>query len=94
MSTSQSPDHILRAQAHRIADSLKRAERGEKVANDPAGRIAASRAKGVIDFAIVMDDKIVKIEVPWATIEALTMPLLCDFIYDQMKGEGAKGKPN
>jgi hypothetical protein len=32
-----------------------------------------------------MDDKILKIEIPWKTIGDLAMPLLCDFIYDQMR---------
>jgi hypothetical protein len=37
-----------------------------------------------LDFAIAMDDKILKIQIPWTTINDLALPLLCDFIYDQM----------
>lgn len=85
MTTKNSPPSQLRAQAHKIADSLKRAARGEKVANDPAGKIEASKARGFIDFAIAMDDKILKIQIPWTTINELAFPLLCDFIYDQMR---------
>lgn len=59
MTTKSSPPEQLRAQAHRIASTLKAAARGEKLAvNDPLGKIEASKAKGQIDFAIVMDDKI------------------------------------
>jgi hypothetical protein len=38
-----------------------------------------------LDFAIAMDDKILKIQIPWTTINDLALPLLCDFIYDQMR---------
>jgi len=84
MTTTKSPSQALRAQAHKIAETLKHAAAGEKIANDPAGRIEASKARGFIDFAIVMDDKILKIEIPWQTINELALPLLCDFIFDQM----------
>lgn len=84
MTTSKSPAHVLRAQARKIADTLKRAAAGEKIAEDPLGKIEASKARGVVDFAIVMDDKILKIVVPWSTINALEFPLLCDYIFDQM----------
>jgi len=84
VTTAKSPTHELRAQAHKIADVLKRAAGGEKIANDPLGKIEASKARGFIDFAIVMDDKILKIEIPWQTINELALPLLCDFIFDQM----------
>lgn len=84
MTTAKSPPQQIRAQAHKIAETLKRAAAGERIANDPLGKIEASKARGYVDFAIVMDDKIVKIQVPWGTIEALELPLLCDFIFDQM----------
>jgi hypothetical protein len=93
VTTAKSPPSELRAQAHKIADSLKRAAAGEKIANDPQGRIEASKARGYIDFAIVMDDKILKIEVPWQTIRDLALPLLCDFIFDQMS-EAKHERPN
>lgn len=92
MTTAKSPPHELRAQAHKIAESLKLAAAGEKIANDPLGKIEASKARGYVDFAIVMDDKILKIEIPWATIRDLTQPLLCDYIFDQMSE--AKNVPN
>jgi len=84
MTTAKSPTHQLRVQAHKIADSLKRAAGVEKIASDPLGKIEASKARGFIDFVIVMDDKILKIEIPWQTIKELPLPLLCDFIFDQM----------
>jgi hypothetical protein len=87
MTTAKSPPGQLRAQAHTIADTLKRAARGEKIANDPLGKIPASKERGFIDFAIVMDDKILKIQVPWKVIEESTVPQLCDFIFEQMSKE-------
>ena len=86
MSTSASPPEKLRAQAHNIAVNLKKLAGGGQVADDPLGKIAAARARGYLDFAIVMDDKIIKIEVPFSKIDELTLPLLCDFIYDAMRG--------
>lgn len=84
MTTAKSPPEQLRAQAHKIATALKDAALGKPVANDPLGKIEASKARGYIDFAIAMDDKILKIQIPWATINELALPLLCDFIFDQM----------
>jgi hypothetical protein len=74
----------LRQEAHKIASKLKAAANGEKIASDPLGKIEASKARGYLDFAIAMDDKILKIQIPWTTINDLALPLLCDFIYDQM----------
>lgn len=94
MTTSKSPPHQLRAQAHRIAETLKQAEAGKPIANDPLGKIEASKARGYIDFAIVMDDKTLKIEIPWEKIRELSGPLLCDFIYDLMRGGPKPGEAN
>jgi hypothetical protein len=85
MSTKDSPPEQLRREAHKIATKLKAAANGEKIAGDPLGKIEASKARGYLDFAIAMDDKILKIQIPWTTINDLALPLLCDFIYDQMR---------
>lgn len=84
MTTAKSPPEKLRAQAHHIAETLKRSAIGEKVADDPAGKIPASKERGSLKAAIVMDDKIINIDVPWATIEAASIPELCEFIFEQM----------
>lgn len=84
MTTVKSPPHQLRAQAHKIAESLKALAAGNATVNDPLGKIEASKARGYIDFAIVMDDKVLKIEIPWTKISELTQPMLCDFIFDLM----------
>lgn len=84
MTTADSPPAKLRAQAHRIAETLKRSALGEKIADDPAGKIPASKERGSCKAGIVMDDKIITIDVPWATIEAASVPELCEFIFEQM----------
>lgn len=42
MTTSQSPLRVLKAQADTIAAKLKAVERGEKIADDPRGKLVAS----------------------------------------------------
>lgn len=87
MTTAKSPPAALRAQACKIADTLKRSVAGEKIAPDPLGKIPASKERGYLDFAIVMDDKIVSIKVPWKTLEESTHAQLSEFIYRQMSQE-------
>ena len=67
MTTSQSPLRVLKSQADNIAKIIKAIERGEPV-NDPGGKIAASKAKGVFKPGIVMDDRVITIEISWAKI--------------------------
>lgn len=90
MSTEHSPESILREQAHHIAVTLKRAEQGENVAPDPMHRIGKSLELGVVKLAIVMDDKLIALAIPWEQVRALTLPLLCDFIYGLMRGAREK----
>ena len=61
MTTARSPLKRLKAQADEIASRLKAME---------SGTIGDARAKDSITFGIVMDDKVVKIEMPWTTIHA------------------------
>lgn len=69
-----------------MAASLKAADRGETIASDPAGKIAAARQKNSITFAVVMDDKMIKIEMSWATIRATSEVGIAEFILKQMRG--------
>ena len=64
-----------------MAASLKAADRGETIASDPAGKIAAARQKNSITFAVV-----IKIEMSWATIRATSEVGIAEFILKQMRG--------
>ena len=68
MTTAHSPRRVLKAQAKRCAATLKAAERGDKIAVDHGDKITAARSNESLSFAVVMDDKILKIEMAWATI--------------------------
>lgn len=85
MTTARSPLRILTQQANRIAKALKQAERGEPIANDPGGKIAASLARGAVKFAVVMDDKVISIEMPWTLIRETSERGISEYVLQQMK---------
>jgi hypothetical protein len=85
MTTAHSPLRVLKAQADKIAATLKAAERGEKIADDPVGKIAAARAKERITFGVVTDDKILKIEMTWADIRETSEVGLAAYILKMMR---------
>lgn len=89
MTTSQSPLRVLKAQADKIAKTLKAAERGEAVADDPAGKIAASLARGFVKLAVAMDDKIVTIEMPWSKVRETSEAGMSEYVLDLMRGSRA-----
>lgn len=68
MTTKHSPLSALKAQADKIAATLKAAERGEKIDVQFAEKINAAREKESFKVGIIMDDKIISIEMPWATV--------------------------
>lgn len=68
MTNSHSPLRALKAQADKIAAMLKAVDRGEKVDVRFAEKIEAARDKESIKFGVVMDDKIVTVDMPWATL--------------------------
>lgn len=86
MTTSLSPLRDLKAQADKIAATLKAVDRGEKVANDPAGKIAASIAKGVVKIGVVMDDKVITLEMSWVTVRATSEAGMAEYILKLMRG--------
>lgn len=86
MTTSGSPLPKIKAQADATAARLKAIERGAPVANDPAGKIDAARQRGFIKFGIVMDDKVITVEMPWATIRDLTEAGISEYIVELMRG--------
>jgi hypothetical protein len=87
MSTAKSPLHKLKAEADNMAKIIKAVERGEKVAADPAGKIAAALARGMVKFGIVMDDKVITIEMPTATIRETSEAGISEFIINYMRGQ-------
>ena len=87
MTTSHSPLRKIKAQADNIAVALKAAARGEKIANDPAGKIAAALTRDAVTFGIVMDDKIVKVTMPWTIIRETDEAGISEWIVGHMRGE-------
>lgn len=85
MTTSRSPLPVLRAQASTIARTLKAAERGEKIDARFAEKVEAARGKASFRIGIVMDDKLVTIDMPWTTIREATEAGLAEYIVDQMR---------
>lgn len=85
MTTSQSPLSALKTQADKIAALIKAAERGEKIDVRFAEKIDAARAKESVKFGVVMDDKIITIDMPWETIRSTSEVGLAEFILKQMK---------
>ena len=87
MTIFRSPLRVLRTQAEKIAKMLKAAERGEVVAADPGGNIAAARVGESVTFAIAMDDKILKIEMSWAAIRDTSESGIAEYILRQMRDD-------
>lgn len=90
MTTRSSPITALKAQAEKIAAMLKAAERGGKVDARFAEKIAkARRDKDHIKFAVVMDDKIITVEMPWSAIDGAEERALAKYILDLMQKAAA-----
>lgn len=87
MTTKNSPVSALKAQASAIAAMLKAAERGDKLPVRYAESIAAARARGSFKVAIAMDDKIITVELPWATIQETSEAALVEYIVGLMREE-------
>lgn len=85
MTTAHSPLSRLKAQADKIAATIKEAERGEKIDVRFAEKIDAAHAKESFKVGIVMDDKVITIEMPWATIRESSEAGLAEYILDQMR---------
>lgn len=85
MTTKHSPLRVLKAQADKIAETLKRAERGEKIDTRFAEKIDAARSKESFKVGIVMDDKVITVEMPWATIRSTSEVGLAEYILNQMR---------
>lgn len=85
MTTRNSPLKALKAQADKIAGMLKAAERGDQVDVRFAEKIAAARLKDSFKAGIVMDDKVLTIEMSWITVRETSEAGLSEFIVRQMQ---------
>lgn len=85
MTTKHSPIRQLRAQADKIAAILKAAERGEKINAQFAAKIEDARKKETFKAGIVMDDKVLTLEMPWTLIRETTEAALAEYIVRQMQ---------
>lgn len=85
MTTSRSPLRVLKQQSDRIAMALKQAERGEAIAHDPGGKIVAARSRPSVKFGVVMDDKVLTIDMPWSTIRETSERGISEYLLKQMR---------
>lgn len=85
MTTKNSPTSVLRNQADRIANSLKRAERGEWIGGGFDAKIVEARSRPGFKAGIVMDDKVIVVEMPWSVIRDTSEAGLSEYILDQMR---------
>lgn len=92
MTSKHSPLGVLRGQADKIAATLKAAERGDKIDVRFAAKINAARANESFKVGIVMDDKVITLEMPWATIRDTNEAGLSEYILRQMSE--ARDAPN
>lgn len=85
MTTARSPLRVLKAQADNIAKIVKAVERGENPIEDRGGKIASARNKESVKFGIVMDDKIIMIEMPWTLIRKSSEVGIAEYVLKQMR---------
>ena len=84
MTTKHSPERVIRAQASGIAAIIKAAERGDKIDVKFAKAIEEARTKETFKVGVVMDDKVIKVDLPWATIRETSEKGLTEFIVGLM----------
>lgn len=87
MTTKNSPISRLRKQADNIAHLLLAAERGEKINTQFAEKVEAARGKPSINIAVVMDDKIISLDLKWEVIRSSGQAGLSEYILGLMKEE-------
>jgi hypothetical protein len=85
MTTARSPLRVLKGQADHIAKLVKAIARGENPTEDRGGKLAAARNRGSVKFGVVMDDKVLTIDMTWATIRGTSEVGISEFILREMK---------
>lgn len=80
MTTKSSPYKVLKAQADKIAAALKA----------PGARARSKHPlKEAVKVGIVMDDKVIALEMSWSLIAETSEPALAEYIVDQMRETSA-----
>lgn len=87
MTTKHSPLRILKAQAQKIAETIKAAERGETVLATISEALAEARNKEIFKVAVFMDDKIITIDISWSKISNTSTSGLAEYILGLMREE-------
>lgn len=85
MTTSHSPLRALKAVSDNIAKLLKQVERGENPAADVGGKIAAARKTDRVKFGVVMDDKVLIVEMTWAKVREMSEVSTSEWILKYMR---------
>lgn len=85
MTTSRSSLRVLKAQADKIAKTVKAISRGESPVEDRGGKLAAARSRDSVKFGVVMDDKLLMIDMRWATIEETSEVGIAEYILKHMR---------
>jgi len=85
MTTARSPLRVLKSQADNIAKIVKAIERGENPTEDRGGKLAAARNRDSVKFGVVMDDKILTIDMPWVTIRETSEVGIAEYILKHMR---------
>lgn len=78
MSTGNSPLRVLKMQADKMAKNIKAIERGEVVVKDPDG--TNMLANDTVKFGIVMDDRVITMEISWKKIRETSEVSLAAYI--------------
>lgn len=89
MTTKHSPPAVLRAQAFKIAATIKAAERGEKVDVPFAQKIAEARQRGFFKVGVMMDDKVIILELSSEKIRETDGEALVEYILKLMQEKRA-----
>jgi len=76
---------MLKAQADNIAKTIKAIERGENPVEDRGGKLAAARNRDSVKFGVVMDDKVLTIDMLWATIRETSEVGIAEYILKHMR---------
>jgi len=84
MSTKNSPLRVIRTEAASIAYNLKALERGERPNNYMAEKLEAARSKPVIKIGLIMDDKVITIEISWDKIRGTSEAAMTEYIMGLM----------
>lgn len=79
MTTKSSPYRVLKAQADKIAAALKH----------PGARARSKHPlKDTVNVGIVMDDKVITLDMPWSLIAETTQQALSEYVLDKMRETG------